>query len=189
MIPNYYSILGVPHTSTKKEIKKAYRKLALKTHPDQNKRSDAKEKFIEINEAYLILSDTDARKRYDIEYLRCYHKESNNTDSNFRGGFRDENLNNWAENAKRQAKKYANMSFNKFSRLVRDITSETSFQILNICFSIVGILLVLPLIDGVFSLFSFFKTTKIDFTVILMAFIGFFILAYTYRSQRSREGK
>ncbi|MEM2576947.1 MAG: DnaJ domain-containing protein, partial [Candidatus Bathyarchaeia archaeon] len=53
---DYYEILGVPRNATKEEIKRAYRKLALKYHPDVNKSPDAEEKFKEISEAYAVLS-------------------------------------------------------------------------------------------------------------------------------------
>ncbi len=54
---NYYKILGLPENASKKEIKKKYKKLAKKYHPDVNKDPGAKERFIEINEAYEILID------------------------------------------------------------------------------------------------------------------------------------
>jgi molecular chaperone DnaJ len=62
---DYYSILGVSRDASKDEIKKKYRKLALKYHPDRNKESDAENKFKEISEAYAILSDDEKRARYD----------------------------------------------------------------------------------------------------------------------------
>ncbi|KAI9026665.1 hypothetical protein CLU79DRAFT_742855 [Phycomyces nitens] len=64
---DYYSILGVPKTATEDEIKKAYRKQALKWHPDRNKdKMDvAKSKFQEIGEAFEVLSDKDKRAIYD----------------------------------------------------------------------------------------------------------------------------
>jgi DnaJ family protein B protein 4 len=65
MKPDYYSILGVSNTASADEIKKAYRKLSLKHHPDKNGGSD--EKFKEINEAYSILSDTNERQKYDMQ--------------------------------------------------------------------------------------------------------------------------
>lgn len=66
MSSNYYDILGVNKTSTTEEIKKAYRKLAMKYHPDKNKADkDAEKKFKEINEAYWVLSDEKKRKQYD----------------------------------------------------------------------------------------------------------------------------
>ena len=66
--PNdYYKILGVTKEATDAEIKKAYRKLALKWHPDKNpnNRAEAEEKFKKINEAYSVLSDKDKRRQYD----------------------------------------------------------------------------------------------------------------------------
>ena len=54
---DYYKILGVGHTSTNNELKKAYRKMALKYHPDKNSDPGAEEKFKEIAEAYEVLSD------------------------------------------------------------------------------------------------------------------------------------
>lgn len=63
---DYYDILGVDKSSDEKEIKKAYRKIALKYHPDRNPDDkEAEEKFKEAAEAYEILSDPDKRARYD----------------------------------------------------------------------------------------------------------------------------
>nr|MDD3720349.1 DnaJ domain-containing protein [Candidatus Gracilibacteria bacterium] len=66
MNKNYYDILGVTKTSSEDDIKKAYRKLAMKYHPDRNKGDKAAEsKFKEINEAYGVLGDNEKRKQYD----------------------------------------------------------------------------------------------------------------------------
>eukprot|EP00292_Cryptomonas_paramecium_P011690 CAMPEP_0113721868 /NCGR_PEP_ID=MMETSP0038_2-20120614/37390_1 /TAXON_ID=2898 /ORGANISM="Cryptomonas paramecium" /LENGTH=311 /DNA_ID=CAMNT_0000650961 /DNA_START=226 /DNA_END=1162 /DNA_ORIENTATION=- /assembly_acc=CAM_ASM_000170 len=65
---DYYSILGIKHTADDKEIKKAYKRLAIRTHPDINNQSDAKAAFLLINEAYSVLSDSDQRRRYDRTY-------------------------------------------------------------------------------------------------------------------------
>ncbi len=62
---DYYKILGVDRNATEDEIKEAYRKLALKYHPDINKSKEAEEKFKEINEAYAVLSDSEKRRQYD----------------------------------------------------------------------------------------------------------------------------
>ncbi|MBI5521620.1 MAG: J domain-containing protein [Desulfarculus sp.] len=66
MAKDYYQVLGVEKTASPEDIKKAYRKLALKYHPDRNKDDkNAEEKFKEVGEAYAVLSDPEKRKQYD----------------------------------------------------------------------------------------------------------------------------
>lgn len=62
---DYYEVLGVVREAGEKEIKSAYRKLAMKYHPDKSDAPDAEDRFKEISEAYAVLSDPDKRRQYD----------------------------------------------------------------------------------------------------------------------------
>lgn len=62
---DYYKTLGISKGSNEEEIKKAYRRMALRFHPDKNKDANAEEKFKEIAEAYEVLSDPKKRAVYD----------------------------------------------------------------------------------------------------------------------------
>lgn len=62
---DYYDVLGVDRNASENEIKRAYRRLAHRYHPDVNPDADAEDRFKEINEAYEILSDSDKRAKYD----------------------------------------------------------------------------------------------------------------------------
>lgn len=70
-MPNYYEILGVTAEASPDDIKKSFRNLALKYHPDKNRNSEeSKQKFMRIVEAYEVLSDEQSRKNYDGVPLR-----------------------------------------------------------------------------------------------------------------------
>ena len=161
MIPNHYQTLGISPTASKDEIKKAYRQLALQFHPDRNKSPDAHEKFIEINEAYLILFDEEARAKYDREYKYYYgqkakteqtsssYQEKTNQEKEYKHTysskrepqFEDEDLNQWTRNAREQAESFAKMAFDEFSKLVVGMVKETGFQLGNAFLVMIGALL------------------------------------------------
>ncbi len=118
MFKDYYKILNVSERITQQELKRAFKKQVLKWHPDQNSGRDTTIQMQEINEAYLILKDAEARERYNKEYQRfkksqeynqdlSYNKESHNTENanNAEDTFfvNDEVLNEWIKNAQRQS--------------------------------------------------------------------------------------
>jgi curved DNA-binding protein CbpA len=112
---DYYAILNIsPHCSIT-EIKNAYKKQALKWHPDVNKTVNANNRMQLINEAYLILKDFEARKRYDVEYLtylafkkREIQKKHKDREKNYK--IQDEVLVKWMKNAQKQAVEMINES-------------------------------------------------------------------------------
>ena len=87
---DYYEILGVDKTASDKDIKSAYRKLALKWHPDKHPedKAEAEEKFKEINEAYQVLSDPKKRKQYDQFGHAAFDPASGMGANPFAGGFK-----------------------------------------------------------------------------------------------------
>jgi len=66
MTKEFYKILEISENATQEEIKKAYRKLAAKWHPDRNKSLEATKKMQEINKAFEVLGDEEKRKKYDL---------------------------------------------------------------------------------------------------------------------------
>jgi curved DNA-binding protein CbpA len=73
-VTDHYGVLGVSNTASQTEIKRSFRTLALKYHPDRNRNSEeAKQKFMQIVEAYEVLSDVQARKTYDSNTQYGYY--------------------------------------------------------------------------------------------------------------------
>ena len=86
---SYYDILGVSKDASKNELDSAFRKLAMKYHPDRYKGADAQEKMKEINKAYKVLSDPNQRKQYDSFLMSGQNtKDFDYQDST--GGFQQE---------------------------------------------------------------------------------------------------
>lgn len=164
MLSDYYKIFGLSKTTTKEEIKKRYRELAKKYHPDVNHSPDATARMQEILEAYYILSDDEARSRYDVHYDRVYaNKKEDFKSSNARNQtqsdkteqksyeFDDPILEKWILNAKRQAVEFLK-NFYKDTKGIAANGCSYYFKTLVICILIfIGILILI-------SIFRAFKT-------------------------------
>ena len=77
---DFYEILGIDRGATRQEVKKAFRNLALKYHPDKNKEKNAEAKFREIAKAYETLSDDNLRRQYDQLGHNSYEQNSRHSD-------------------------------------------------------------------------------------------------------------
>ena len=82
---DYYEILGVSKTADEREIKKAYKRLAMKYHPDRNQEQDAETKFKEVKEAYEVLTDDQKRAAYD-QYGHAAFEQGGMGGGGFGGG-------------------------------------------------------------------------------------------------------
>ncbi len=105
----YYAILGVSEDANFQEIKKSYRKLAKKYHPDRNKSANAEETIKKINEAFETLSDRRKRKQYDLESSNIFDLEESNN------GEKEENL---SDQKQKNSQKFAKSVFK--NNLVHD---------------------------------------------------------------------
>ncbi len=84
---DYYKVLGVERDTNQTDLKKAYRKLARKYHPDVSKVADAEERFKEVNEAYEVLGDAEKRSQYDTLGSNYQNGQNFNPPPGWDGGF------------------------------------------------------------------------------------------------------
>jgi curved DNA-binding protein CbpA len=105
----YYAIIGVSEDANFQEIKKSYRKLAKKYHPDRNKSANAEETIKKINEAFETLSDRRRRKQYDLESSNIFDLEESNNEE------KEENL---SDQKQKNSQKFAKSVFK--NNLVHD---------------------------------------------------------------------
>ena len=84
---DYYKTLGVDRDISQTDLKKAYRKLARKYHPDVSKLADAEERFKEVNEAYEVLGDVKKREQFDTLGANWKNGQNFNTPPGWEGGF------------------------------------------------------------------------------------------------------
>ena len=122
MFLDYYEVLEIEFGAAIEEIKIAYKKQAVKWHPDKNPGQDTLHQMQLINEAYLILKDPEAKRHYDIEYLKFkeYQRKSNsnNQEAKFKEEyvFSDDLLKKWMNNARQQAENLAKQTAINFKK-------------------------------------------------------------------------
>lgn len=140
MFKDYYAILEIPSNASKVEIKKNYRRLAKKWHPDVNQDIDTTSKMQEITEAYLILNDSQAKKRYDFEYERFKKFNKSKKTYNSESKTKEETQNN---KPKHERKEYTTENFevkdeilkdwiNKAKQQARDFVSQAKYDTIGI---------------------------------------------------------
>lgn len=132
---DYYALLQIPFAASAEDIKTAFRTQAIRWHPDKNPGLDTTRQMQEINEAYIILKDEEARSKYDNEYLhyqevlRAKQAEKERASKDYqkpydappkptaqppRYEFEDEVLEKWMKNAQRQSVSLAEQAIRDF---------------------------------------------------------------------------
>jgi len=137
MFIDYYLLLDILPASSLAEIKSAFRKQAIQWHPDRNPNGDTTKQMQLINEAYLILKDEEARKKYDIEYFKFtefkkqheYKKDNKAEEPKYEYSdyqFSDDVLRKWMDNAKKQAVSLAKETIKEFANIASVGLKETA---------------------------------------------------------------
>ncbi|MCB0513978.1 MAG: DnaJ domain-containing protein [Bacteroidetes bacterium] len=162
MFKDYYKILDIPVHATAEEVKQAFRNQAIRWHPDRNPNVDTTVQMQEINEAYLILKDAEARARYDIEYQRFNYfqqqqeqqrekdktrqkeeqqtKQRQHTTTDYTVA--DDILKRWMDNAQKQAVALAQQTIRDMKGVVSAATSGCISGIIQLVIAIVVINLI-----------------------------------------------
>ena len=126
---DYYKILGVERKATQDDIKKAYRKLARKLHPDVNQ-SDAKaeERFKELNEAYEVLSDKEKREKYDLLGSNWKSGHNGGTNVNFDEDMFSSIFKNFNKGGRTRTNNQASGGFSDFFNTIFGNNSNVNFS-------------------------------------------------------------
>ena len=189
---NYYEILQISPESDLINIKRAYRKLALKFHPDRNRAIDAAKNFIEIHEAYQVLSNPQNRFKYDAYFN--FKKSQKQTQEKVEIIIFTEESSNIG---KEKARKYSQMSYEEYKRtILREIGLKASYFPFVITILMVAIFFIVSFIG---SLTSFFQNSyfygfyglllSIGLLAILKKLHQNFKIEYTIDKQHSNSKK
>jgi len=188
---NYYQILGINRKSSKSEIKSAFRKLAKKYHPDINKSNESTAKFIDIYEAYEILSNDEKRKIFDELFFE--KEQLIKVDKNYSDAQRNYDFNR--SKAKSNAEYYSKKHFKDFIQDVFikafiNLLGYLALIILKYLIAIMNLLIIcLPLL--IFSIYSMnnYKPGNSGLISEYIITITYWIfLAIIYRKIKKRYG-
>jgi len=178
---DYYKTLEVNISASQLEIKKSYRKLAFRYHPDKNSASDAAKIFIEITEAYEILIDPIKRVGYDKLYSEIF---LNQKASVYREQVYQKQQNEWTEYGAQKAKEYSDLNFDEF---LRKVFTEVKLGA-NYLPNIITIGIIIIAIVGLFgALPSAFKEGGGLGIFILLTLFGLLYLIYHLFKVMSRD--
>lgn len=178
MFKDYYQILEIQNSASIAEIKKAYRQLALKYHPDKNKDFNAQEKFVEITEAYEVLKNFEQRNIYDQLYNSKKSSEKA-TERNY-----TERQKQWTYEGRAKAKEYSEMDFDLFIKNIIGeikVVAKNSLSIGLVIFCVIGA------IAG-FSLMSISPFLGI-FTILLWGSLGVLLFKRTKENYKNDRNK
>ncbi|WMC18932.1 MAG: molecular chaperone DnaJ [Enterobacteriaceae bacterium PSpicST2] len=138
---DFYELLGISRTSSNKEIKRAYKRLAMKYHPDRNKKKNAEKYFKEIKEAYEILIDEKKRSTYDQyghdAFNQSYINNDNlNTETSFSDIFGDVFGDIFGDNSNQNINKGSDLKYNielSLEEIIKGVNKKINIQTLIKC--------------------------------------------------------
>jgi DnaJ-class molecular chaperone len=172
MIKTYYDILGLKATATPEEIKRAYRKKAMESHPDVNPSPGAADVFVQINEAYAILSDNHKRQVYNQKLRDHAARAASETYVQSAQEAREQAYHQWVQQARAQARANASMNYedfknSRFERAEASIFLYLQFLVVGVFLFLGGFLLVTPFIA------MFLINWKMVFTALVFTPVSF----------------
>lgn len=153
---DYYKILEIEFRSDITAVKKSYRRLALKYHPDKNNASDASQKFIEITEAYEVLNNDIKKSQYDDLHKKYFREQGHKTE--IKEDFKSKKTQEWSNYGKKKAEEYSLMNFDDFAdRIIEELKLSISYtpNILFILFcfgGIIGSFTIMSKVDTIFGI-------------------------------------